>query len=425
MLIDFTIKNYRSIQRPCTLTTVANSQKKSEKELIRIDELSESLVPVSAIYGKNAAGKSNIIMALLVFSHMVMGDLKSVVSTPVDKLYFDPFLLDNRTKDEPTYFEIRLWNEEDSALYKYGFEYNEKEIVSEWLYVSKKFETKYTSRKIFERTHNEYSFGKHVPVKTRRLKDNVIPTKLAVHVFAELADQTAITFVKMVKKLTFGSGSTGDVTVSALVAYMKDEKALKWAMQFIRNSDLAIEDLQVHDVGPLEDEPNSLNIVLDTKVKATPVRKLQAITTHKKYKDGDTEEFQAFDLMTHESKGTQELITFLAIVYEKVTKGGVLIIDEFGVHMHPFLTAQLIRIFRDKNINRTGAQFIFATHDTYLLSNQVGLRNDEVWIAEKNANSETSFVSLTEYSLRSDIELQKYFQDGRIGGVPVTTWPFS
>jgi AAA15 family ATPase/GTPase len=74
---------------------------------------------------------------------------------------------------------------------------------------------------------------------------------------------------------------------------------------------------------------------------------------------------------------------------------------------------------QNKDTNPKGAQLIFCSHETYLLSNLVGLRQDQIWFAEKNAQEETVLRSLLEYNMRSDSEFEKNYRQGRFGAVPV------
>jgi len=54
-----------------------------------------------------------------------------------------------------------------------------------------------------------------------------------------------------------------------------------------------------------------------------------------------------------------------------------------------------------------------------LLSNQVGLRQDQIWFTDKNAQEETVLRSLLEYNMRSECEFEKNYRQGRFGAVPV------
>ena len=130
MLINFSFGNFRSFR----------AVKSLRMEAVQIKELSDSvierdgfrLLPTAVLYGANSSGKTNVIMALGLFRNIVD---KNIKLNPGEDLVYDPFLLDDCSKDEPTTFEIQCLFE--GAVYRYGFEYTKNTIISEWLYEKK------------------------------------------------------------------------------------------------------------------------------------------------------------------------------------------------------------------------------------------------------------------------------------------------
>ena len=99
--------------------------------------------------------------------------------------------------------------------------------------------------------------------------------------------------------------------------------------------------------------------------------------------------------------------------------GGIFVLDELGASIHPFMSRAIIRLFQNHDTNPKGAQLVFCSHETYLLSNQVGLRQDQIWLTEKNAQEETILHSLVEFNMRSESEFEKNYRQGRFGAVPL------
>ena len=143
MLVDFTVKNYRSFKDERTFSMEACSMERHEQSVINEGE--HRLLPLAILYGANSSGKSNLIRAIRVMKEMVK---RSVQLNEDDLLPYDPFTLDKITASQPTQFEIRFIRER--AVYRYGFEYNRNEIISEWLY-EKQFEEK-EEHELFERS---------------------------------------------------------------------------------------------------------------------------------------------------------------------------------------------------------------------------------------------------------------------------------
>ena len=71
-----------------------------------------------------------------------------------------------------------------------------------------------------------------------------------------------------------------------------------------------------------------------------------------------------------------------------------------------------------RNWNPKGAQLVFATHDTTLLSGQL-FRRDQVWFTEKDASGATDLYSLNDIKgVREDESFEKGYLRGRYGAIP-------
>ncbi len=129
MLIQFSVENFRSISDKQTLSMVASSDKSHSENLIECERV--KLLPSTAIYGANASGKSNFVMALAAMSRIVR---TSATQLNLDDEIPDigPFKL-NEKKNEPTFFEVVVLI--NGTEYQYGFTASRKSIHSEWLYV--------------------------------------------------------------------------------------------------------------------------------------------------------------------------------------------------------------------------------------------------------------------------------------------------
>jgi len=118
-----------------------------------------------------------------------------------------------------------------------------------------------------------------------------------------------------------------------------------------------------------------------------------------------------------ESDGTQRLFQLLGPWHDVLEDGLVLFVDELDSSMHPLMTRQLIRSFHNPKINQNGAQLIFTTHDTALLTPTI-FRRDQVWFTEKDETGATRLYSLQEYRPRKGEAFEKGYLSGRYGAVP-------
>ena len=125
MLIQFSIENHRSIKKSAVISFAASKDKSLEANLLHPDE-KKTLLPAIALYGANAAGKSNVLHALMTMKDMVIGDASKV--SKGQKLPWEPFG-DTTT---PTTFEIVFIYE--GIRYAYGYSFDDKKIYNEYLY---------------------------------------------------------------------------------------------------------------------------------------------------------------------------------------------------------------------------------------------------------------------------------------------------
>lgn len=121
------------------------------------------------------------------------------------------------------------------------------------------------------------------------------------------------------------------------------------------------------------------------------------------------------------NSGTNKIIDLSGPVFDTLKDGGVLVIDELDAKLHPLLTLSIVRLFQSQDINKNGAQLIFATHDTNILS-ICNLRRDQIYFIEKNKIGSSDLYSLVEYNkdgkVRKDRSFEKDYINGRYGAIP-------
>ena len=125
MLIQFSIENHRSIKDSAVISFAASKDKSLESYLLHPDE-KRALLPAIAIYGANAAGKSNVLHALMTMKDMVVGEAAKI--SKGQKLPWEPF----GGTTTPTSFEIVFIYH--GIRYAYGYSFDAKKIYTEYLY---------------------------------------------------------------------------------------------------------------------------------------------------------------------------------------------------------------------------------------------------------------------------------------------------
>ena len=148
-------------------------------------------------------------------------------------------------------------------------------------------------------------------------------------------------------------------------------------------------------------------------------QELEQIEVLTEHKIGEGEEQAVYNLaLPEESLGTNQLFILGPILKDAFEKGMAVFIDEIDKSLHTFIVKHVINLFRDKEVNKAGAQLIFTTHDTSLLSLST-FRRDQVYFTEKNNKTGASdLYSLDEFSVRKTENIEKGYLLGRYGAIP-------
>jgi AAA15 family ATPase/GTPase len=418
MIVEFSVKNFRSFKELSTLSLEAESLKTGKGSLLSTGQ--GKLLPSAGIFGHNASGKSNLAKAL---AYMQWAMLNSdYLNQPTTKSpLLQPFLLNIESCKEPSFFQIFLWDPEEKTEYRYGFEINADHIVSEWLETTTKVKKNRRRRQIFLRKGQEFlKLDESFKESVGHLTSNVRATALALTVFAQFADPICSRVIKLMKRPNFMiiDGGAVDPTGYAMQQYYeKPELALR-VLQLLKKLDLGIQDLKVlrepFTEVHLNAIPNELKPLFSQSSEV-----YRAVTIHKMHGSSGKNHRVEFDFNNQESFGTRRLFALMTLLVQILDVGGVFVFDELGSSIHPFMSREIVTLFQNKETNPKGAQLIFCSHETYLLSNLVGLRQDQIWFTEKNAQEETVLRPLLEYNMRSDSEFEKNYRQGRFGAVPV------
>ena len=413
MLIEFRVKNFRSLRGEQALSLVASKDKTllaSNTQETGI-KAAPTLLRSAVVYGANASGKSNLIKALQYMRGVVTES--ATVIQPGQTFSVQPFRLDAGSADKPTEFEITFIV--DRVRYQYGFAMTSQRIVSEHLLVYKAFKP----QRWFER-HFDTETGKEVFEFGSGLKGpknvwegatraNSLFLSMAVQLNSELLRPVFDWFANRLVIFNEASPLAPQLSMQML----KLDGKRKEICDFLKAADISITDIDLvtrkivghgikidlatgnREAGPVENEVNEL--------------KFHHVTENGK---------AVFDL-NDESSGTRNLLFLTGPVLDILNKGLTLVIDELDTSLHTLLVRELVRLFHRPEVNTGGAQLIFTTHDTSLLDAYGLFRRDQVWFVEKKKDQSSGLYSLVEFSPRKNEALERGYLQGRYGSVPL------
>ena len=417
MLVNFTVKNYRSFKEERTFSMEASSIKEHEESVIKAGN--QRLLPLTIIYGANSSGKSNLIFAIYTMQRMVK---ESVRLNESDPLLYDPFALDEVSRSAPTLFEVQFIQGENR--YRYGFEYTKKEIVSEWLYENRFGEEEV---ELFIRSKDVIEVSEKAFPEGRGKEDLTNANRLFLSLVAQLKGEKSNVVMACVGECNMVSGiETERYENFTFEMFMEHLNGADEAQAFFKELQLGFNSFSVKKTDITTEKLASL-----PELKRQQVEKemsthtfVDAITTHNIYnEEGQVVREHDFYRDEMESEGTKKVIELSGPIFDTLINGNTLIVDELDAKLHPLLTRNIVLLFMDPERNKHGAQLIFATHDTNLLDLSM-LRRDQIWFAEKDKVESTDLYSLVEFEEDGQEEpnnkhdIERDYIRGRYGAIP-------
>ncbi len=412
MLVEFRVKNFRSLRDEQVLSLVASKDKTLEDTHTLSTGLKAvpGLLRSAVVYGANAGGKSNLIKALQYMRGVVLES--ATVIQPGQSFAVQPFRLDELSASQPTEFEATFIL--DGVRYQYGFAMTPQRIVSEHLLVYKAFKPQRWFERHFDAESGKdvYEFGPGLKGAKNLWEGATRPNALFLSMAVQLNSEAM--------RPVFDWFSTGlvifneqaQLSPQMSIQMLKQADGRKQICGFLTAADISIADIEVV-TRKVPGQAVHFDLVAGkTEVRSEEVEEHQLRFSHV------TEQGRAvFDLMD-ESSGTRNLLFLTGPVLDILKKGLTLVIDELDTSLHTLLVRELVRLFHRPEVNTGGAQLIFTTHDTSLLDAPDLFRRDQVWFVEKDKDQASTLVALAEFSPRKNEALERGYLMGRYGGVP-------
>jgi AAA15 family ATPase/GTPase len=416
MLLEFRVKNFLSIKdEVCLDLKATNITDFGETNLIHTQR--HNVLKGAVIYGANSSGKSNLIKAMSTMRRVVF---QSFEKSSTSDLNIEPFLLDTVSETEPSFFEVTFLL--NNIKYRYGFELTNSEIKSEWLMEAKKIAEKY----LFVREGDgidvspQYKEAKDLEEKTR---DNALFLSVIDQFNGKLASQ----IMKWFDNFITISGLRHERYKSVTFEMLEKEESKHLLQSFYNDLDLgfnnvAIKKKDFNSSDIPDDMPEHIVKQLVSDLEGKKIVNVRTIHKKRNPLNNSLTDVE-FDMRSQESSGTNKVFNISGPIFDVLTDGGILVIDELDASLHPLLTLSITRLFNSTEHNRKNAQLIFSTHDTNLFS-YGKFRRDQIYFIEKDKNFSSDLYSLVEYkgdggiTVRKDRKFEKDYIQGRYGAIP-------
>lgn len=411
MLLEFRVRNFRSIRDEQALSLIASN---ADKELADTHLTHTGLkalpqvVRSAVVYGPNASGKSTLLQALD-YMRAVVAESATVIQ-PGAVYNVQPFKLDETFTREPTEFEMSFVV--DGIRHQYSFAMTPQRIVSESLVVYRTSKpTQWFSRRLSDNGEGyEYEFSTYLTGSRKLWQESTRPNALFLSTAAQLnSEQLSPVFRWIVERIVFLPARVmlnHDLT-TAMLATPEGRAEIR---DFLATADISIADVQaVARKGFRNQVVFHAGSVAHSSSEESEI--LVPLFKHSTAKGSATFELQ------EESEGTQRLYALVAPVLDVIRDGRILVVDELDSSLHTLLVRRLVAMFHDPALSRNGAQLVFSTHDTSLLDHTL-FRRDQVWFTEKDEDQATRLYPLTDFSPRKHEAWERGYVAGRYGAVP-------
>lgn len=421
MLLSFAIENYRSFRD----VAILDLQKRSfTTNLPKDKNWVSSTQRVAAIFGANAAGKSNILRPLDLLASAVAG---SVTEHGWLRTLRDP----HRTRTEaPTRLQVEY--EVSGIRFRWGLELSDEGIVSERLDANP---AGYW-RKVFSRKSDQIEFGPKSTIP-KSVQENISeflkPWVLSMSAWSLMKRKG-----EYAGAVSWWSSSIATVFPGETEQSRRHESLLKmvakhpsWllAAQLVMHvADVGIAEVRIkeRDVpDELKEFASRMNEVLaegfvdSENISDLAIDEMQEVLQYLEF--SHTSEYGDFNLdEREESLGTRSWFDLaIPAIYTLVT-GGVLIVDEIDSSLHPVLLRHLVGMFTDESINVGAGQILFTSHDLTLMGHhpEPAIDSEAAWLVEKSGGC-SELIAWDEFPIRAPHNLEKRYFQGRYGAIPM------
>jgi hypothetical protein len=412
MLLSFRAVNHRSLrdEQHLNLAPVYDAD--------RPPGTSWPAVPVAAVYGANASGKSNLIDALDYMRAMVLASDRE--AEPGLGVRRNPFLLDPDVAATPSSFDIDVLI--DGTHYSYGFSVDDGGVAEEWLY-------RYPNKRrqvVFSREGRSYRYGTKTDPDLREAEGITAENVLFTSVAARAGKSEVQPLYRWMRSIMVPSNHLPGWQFRrpplgvSLVGLAREEPRRRDVLDFLRAADTGIEDFGIEYVeydGWSEAQKSRYRRrqrEIDPEESSTPPPRRRIWFHMRGAKPGCTLE------LADQSDGTRLFLQRMLEVLDVLAAGSLMAVDELEANLHPHLAGQIVRLFQDPVVNPLGAQLIFTTHDTSLLgSNAETLKRDQVWFVEKDfASGASRLFPLTDFRPRDTENTERRYRGGSYRAVP-------
>lgn len=431
MIINISIENWMSFREKVTFSMIASRERQHGHRVRRLKTYQTRVLPIAAIYGGNASGKTNFFKALSFAKNLVVKGTTQP-DRPIPVKTFKLRSKRSRRTQPPSRFSFELLI--DEVIYEFSFAVNSREVLEEKLVVI----SSASEKVLYDRRLREPNFHDSIAddeflefafrgtrsnqlFLTNSVSQNVNNFRPVYHWFAETLVLVAPDSRFEPFEQFFDEGSSLRSVMNERLQQL-DTGIAKLDSEKVQFEGLPLpeplrteleEEVKENSTVRLRAEPDNERYLLTRKNGDLIAKKLVTLHTNA---DGTTTKFE----IGQESDGSQRVLDLLPAFLELSTHDSnrVYVIDEVDRSLHTLLVRELLETYLSTCSTETSKQLLLTTHDVLLMDQKL-LRRDEMWVAERDASGNSALVSFSDYNkIRYDKDIRKSYLQGRLGGIP-------
>lgn len=407
MIVDFTVENYRSIKDEQLLSLFTEKKLKHHVSNIAYIDPKIGLLKTASIYGANASGKTNLLLAMDALRTLIVdsGDLKQG-----DRInQYEPYLLSKATLNKPTKFELEFYVK--TERYRYEITFDAFNILFEKLDHYKTTKPSNIFTRVDPENWKQVKFGDSYKGGKRQFSffsNNAYLSKAGNSPESPEFIRDIYTFFHRELTILQTNHAVGILDWEEMPGFTNVMDT------FLGKADFGIDNFKFEE-GEL---PEGFNFPegIPSELKERLIADLSKNEIF--YHKSDFNKLIPFDRLK-ESRGTNRLFKLVPLFTMILKRGSILFIDEIEMSLHPHIAELVIKLFNDPAVNINNAQLIFTTHDISLMSQDI-LRKDQVYLSAKSPETGTEYVCLEDFesTLKDSSPFAKWYNEGRLGGIP-------
>ncbi|WP_227806744.1 AAA family ATPase [Sedimentisphaera cyanobacteriorum] len=407
---------------------IASREKQHRERLAKLETVKKNVLPISAVYGGNASGKTNFFKAFRFLKRFIVEGTRPETSIPVQN-----FCLDQESAESPSWFNIAVFSE--GKVYELEFSVNSEKVLTEKL-----TQIKPSSEKLlYERINGELKLGsslsanQHLKFAFEGTRENQLfltnSVSQRIEIFKPVYDWFKDKLMLIAPDTRFGSFEQMMNEESQIYDSINEIiSGLDTGIDHIGGETVAVDNLPLPEGKKdnlLEEIPEgkAAKIIIagleDERIIVTKNKgRLSAkkLVTYHKNKNGTEHKFE----LNQESDGSKRAVELLPAFLDLSSRKSarVYIIDELNRSLHSLLSRNMISFFLSAFGKDSRSQLLFTTHDLTLFDQSI-FRRDEMWLTERNKEGVSKLYSISDFEdVRYDKDIRKSYLQGRMGGVP-------